>query len=640
MMNLFKEISQIHAKLSILLLLIPILLFSQPIKSFRAVKITNVDSDVMFSDEKSAEAMNYLASIGIDVILPVVWNGSGADGVYTLYPSKLMERLFGRAMHPAFPTARDPLKRIIIEAHRNGMEVLPWFEMGFSTSYSQHGGHIIKKFPQWALKDKNGKLVVKNGFDWMSAINPEVQQFIIALATEVIDNYDVDGIEFSDRIPALPVEGGYDDATVAIYKAENNNAAPPLNYTDPAWMRWRADKLNQFMKNARDSVKLRSEHLVFSSSPSVYPWSYQEYLQDSKTWIDEKLVDNIIPQVYRYNLSDYVFELNKSLGYVPSNMREYFYAGMLIKSGSYVISPDFLLKAMQANRDRGVTGEAFFFYEGRRANNNLLGDTLKATYYAQPAFNPHRNDADWRPKPQIINENDPDVTVTGKWDVSEIAGFKPKILIKKDSEYGSTTYTFQIPASGWYDVFAYIVTGPLATDQAHYTIYAENDSSEIWLNQKDYYLRGWQPLKTVYLSSGRQKVIKLDNKNVPAGAYVVADAAMVMINRKLSPEVNFMGIAAGKNEVHPAPESFELLQNYPNPFNAVTKISYMVFIGQFISLKLYDLAGREIMVLANANHKPGKYEFLLKADDLPSGLYVYQLKSGDFLQSKKLILLK
>jgi uncharacterized lipoprotein YddW (UPF0748 family) len=93
-MNLLKKNSQIYAKLSLLLLLIPILLLSQPVKSFRAVKITNVDSDVMFSDQKIAEAMDYLASIGINVILPVVWNGSGADGVYTLYPSKVMERLF------------------------------------------------------------------------------------------------------------------------------------------------------------------------------------------------------------------------------------------------------------------------------------------------------------------------------------------------------------------------------------------------------------------------------------------------------------------------------------------------------------------------------------------------------------------
>jgi len=350
--------------------------FSQIPEEFRAVKITNVDSDILFDDKSIAEGMDYLASIGINVILTVVWNSHGADGDYTLYPSAVMEDYFGRAMHPAFPTGRDALKRIIIEAHRNGMEVFPWFEMGFSTSYSQNGGHILKKYPHWALKDNTGKLCVKNGFDWMSAINPEVQEFIIALTTEVVDNYDVDGIEYSDRIPAMPVEGGYDSTTVSIYQAEHNGASPPTNYKDADWMRWRADKLSDFYKNARDSIKTRGDHIIVSSSPSVYPWSYQEYLQDSKTWVDSDIVDNIIPQVYRYNYSDYVYELNQSLSNVPLSKRDIFYSGMLIylRGDNYLISPNFLLQSIQANRDRQVYGEAFFFYEGLRLNQNQLGD--------------------------------------------------------------------------------------------------------------------------------------------------------------------------------------------------------------------------------------------------------------------------
>ncbi len=365
--------------------------FSQPLEEFRAVKITNVDSDILFDDKKIAEGMNYLASIGINVILPVVWNSSGADGDYTLYPSQVMENYFGRAMHPAFPTQRDPLRRVIIEAHRNGMEVLPWFEMGFSTSYSQNGGHILRKFPNWALKNSQGNLVVKNGFDWMSGINPEVQGLIISLVTEILDHYDVDGIEFSDRIPAIPVEGGYDPATKAIYSAEHNGASPPTNFRDAAWMRWRADKLSQFYQHVRDSIKIRGEHLLVSSSPSVYPWSYEEYLQDSKTWFDSKIIDNLIPQLYRYSYPEYVYELDKALSYIPSARRDQFFSGMLIylKGNNYTISSEYLLNAIKANRDRNVHGEAFFFYEGLKRNR--LGDTLRATYYAKPALLPHRN---------------------------------------------------------------------------------------------------------------------------------------------------------------------------------------------------------------------------------------------------------
>jgi len=616
--------------------------FSQILHEFRAVKITNVDSDILFDDKKIADGMDYLASIGINVILTVVWNSHGADGDYTLYPSKVMEEYFGRAMHPAFPTGRDPLKRIIIEAHRNGMEVFPWFEMGFSTSYSQNGGHIIKSYPNWALKDNTGKLCVKNGFDWMSAINPEVQKFIIALTTEVVDNYDLDGIEYSDRIPAMPVEGGYDAVTVSIYQAEHNGAAPPSNYKDANWMRWRADKLSQFYKNARDSIKARGDHLVVSSSPSVYPWSYQEYLQDSKTWLDSDIIDNIIPQVYRYSYSDYVYELNQSLSHVPLSKRDTFFSGMLIylRGDNYLISPDFLLKSIQANRDRQVHGEAFFFYEGLRLHNNHLGDTLKATFYKTPALLPYRQGNVWRPKAQIVNENDSAALITGNWDHSDIAGFKPCILIKKDSEYGSITYHFTVAQSGWYDVFAYIVTGPLATDQAHYTIYSENDSTEAFVNQQNYYHRGWQHLKSVYLSKGSQKILKLDNANVPSGQYVVADAAMIMINRKLSPDVVFTHVAYQEQPILTVPKSFQLLQNYPNPFNSFTKIPYVVLREEFITLKIFDILGNELQTVIQSKQKPGRFEIMLHLKDMPSGIYLYLMQTKNQSEIKKFILLK
>lgn len=632
-------------KIALLLIMLPVFLFSLDMQSeqtpeFRAVKITNVDSDVMFSDQRISEAMDYLASIGINVILPVVWNGSGADGVYTLYPSAVMDSLFGRSMHPAFPARRDPLQRIIIEAHRNGMEVMPWFEMGFSTSYSQNGGHILQTFPDWALHDRQGNLVVKNGFDWMSAINPEVQAFIMSLVTEVIDIYDVDGIEFSDRIPAMPVEGGYDPVTVDIYKAEHKGSAPPADYTDAGWMRWRADKLNQFMAQMRDSIKARSEHLLFSSSPGIYPWSYQEYLQDSKTWMDEGLIDNIIPQLYRYNLNDYIYELNKALGYTPVWMQDDFYSGMLIRIGSWVITPKFLLRCMQANRDRDVNGEAFFFYEGLRANNNQLGDTLKATFYTEPALLPHRNGVDFRPRARIVNENDPGAEILGDWNESDISGYRSGILINKGNRHGAVRYRFEVPQSAWYDVYAYIVTGPLATERARYLIYSADDSAEVLLNQQDYYHRGWQALQTAYLNAGEQTVLQLDNFNVPAGRYVVADAAMIMINRKLSPDVVVSLLQTANANNQKTPRAFQLLQNHPNPFNAVTRITYIVENKSQINLSVYNILGNKLQTLIHKLHEPGIYSVDFDAVALASGVYFFRLKGDNWVESKKCVLIK
>jgi uncharacterized lipoprotein YddW (UPF0748 family) len=208
----------------LLLMLSATLSFSQSLKEMRAVWITNVDSDVLFDDTKIASAMDYLASVGVNVVFPVVWNKG-----YTLYPSRIMDSLFQKPIIPQF-AGRDPLKKIIIEAHRNGIEVIPWFEFGFSSSYSENGGHLIAARPHWAGKNGSGALLVKNGFDWMAGTNPEVQDFLISLTTEVLDNYEVDGVQGDDRLPAMPIEGGYDSVTVSIYKSENGGQNPPANF--------------------------------------------------------------------------------------------------------------------------------------------------------------------------------------------------------------------------------------------------------------------------------------------------------------------------------------------------------------------------------------------------------------------------
>jgi CubicO group peptidase (beta-lactamase class C family) len=85
---------------------------------------------------------------------------------------------------------------------------------------------------------------------------------------------------------------------------------------------------------------------------------------------------------------------------------------------------------------------------------------------------------------------------------------------------------------------------------------------------------------------------------------------------------------------------FNLAQNYPNPFNPSTKIQYAVSSRQLVTLKIYDLLGREIETLVNEEKPAGVYEINWNALKLSSGVYFYQLKAGEFIQTKKMILLK
>jgi len=93
---------------------------------------------------------------------------------------------------------------------------------------------------------------------------------------------------------------------------------------------------------------------------------------------------------------------------------------------------------------------------------------------------------------------------------------------------------------------------------------------------------------------------------------------------------------------------YHLFQNYPNPFNPSTKIKFDIcnppFIkggqGAFTTLKVYDITGREIQTLVNEPLQPGTYEVTFDGTNLASGIYFYQLKAGEYIETKKLVLLK
>lgn len=86
--------------------------------------------------------------------------------------------------------------------------------------------------------------------------------------------------------------------------------------------------------------------------------------------------------------------------------------------------------------------------------------------------------------------------------------------------------------------------------------------------------------------------------------------------------------------------NYELHQNYPNPFNPVTKIVYQIPKEAFVSLKIYDMQGKEIAELAGEIQKAGKYEADYNAAGLPTGVYIYKLVAGGYESTKKMTLLK
>ena len=97
------------------------------------------------------------------------------------------------------------------------------------------------------------------------------------------------------------------------------------------------------------------------------------------------------------------------------------------------------------------------------------------------------------------------------------------------------------------------------------------------------------------------------------------------------------GIVKNSNQV---PNSYKLDQNYPNPFNPTTKISFALPKSGNVELKVYNILGKEVAVLVNEYQTAGSYTLDFNASSIASGVYFYTLKSGSFVDSKKMVVLK
>lgn len=101
--------------------------------------------------------------------------------------------------------------------------------------------------------------------------------------------------------------------------------------------------------------------------------------------------------------------------------------------------------------------------------------------------------------------------------------------------------------------------------------------------------------------------------------------------------VPMVGIVSSSSEI---PSTYSLKQNYPNPFNPVTNIEFEISAQEFVSLKVYDAGGKEVTSLVNESLSPGKYKVMFDGSVFASGIYFYTLTSGDFAETRKMMMVK
>jgi uncharacterized lipoprotein YddW (UPF0748 family) len=601
-----------------------------------------------------AREIDYLADTGFNVVFPVVWVGG-----YTLFPSDVMAERFGEEYRQLpFPGGRDPLRELIVEAHRRGIEVIPWFEYGFSTNFGTTGGHILEKYPHWASRNSSGGLADQNpdahgvGFKWMSGIHPEVQDFMLDLIREVIENYDIDGVQGDDRLPANPAVGGYEEYTANLYR-EQCGLEPGQSSTTCNWTQWRADRLTAFAGRLYRMVKEIDTNLTVSMSPSIFSFSLTNYLQDWPRWLDSNYVDIIHPQAYRYDITSYKDLIRQMVvsapgypqGHVRPEDRHRLSPGILIKAGSRFNDPEYVLEAVRFNREHGILGEVYFYNEGLREKNQYLADSLAKYFYTEPALMPGRAST-WRDA-LILGLDDSRVSLTGEWIIdTQQAGYREPMRYARLGTGSEARYDIGMPYEGHFDVYAWQPAGGRART-AHYAVIAGEDTTIAVVNQQ--LERGWTYLATVALEPGLPAGVVLyadsldtsvDSSPVVQRSYT--EAVMLLLNRKLSPDAVVVPTSVvPEKSPRDIPGSASLFGNYPNPFNPSTTIAFELVDAGRVSLTVYDSLGRRAMSLAEDRPLPaGRHEIRADLSLLAGGVYFYRLQTGAGHLTGSMVLLK
>lgn len=190
----------------------------------------------------------------------------------------------------------------------------------------------------------------------------------------------------------------------------------------------------------------------------------------------------------------------------------------------------------------------------------------------------------------------------------------------------------QVDSDGYYDFYARIPrAGVPLTTRCLYVVKDDFGADSIYTSQASG-LGTWMKLGNFPFSAGDQFAPTLSSiAGSDTGQYLVADAVML---------IRSVEFTTGVKELGRQPTVFQLDQNYPNPFNPTTVISYSIAKAGHVTLKVYDILGREVETLVNKNENVGRYDVQFDGSRFASGVYFYRLISGSHVITKKMLMLK
>jgi len=492
---------------------------------------------------------------------------------------------------PASPF--DPLQFALDEAHKRGMELHAWFNPYRAevkvASFPLAANHVAVQHPEWVLT-----------FGTLRMLDPgipEVRAYVVSVIMDVVRRYDIDGVHWDDYFYPYSGIANEDSASWRLYNRGSTDKAS-----------WRRDNVNLLVRTVHDSIQAVKSNVKFGISPFgiwkngtpsgiVGTSAFDALYCDAVTWLNQQWIDYVTPQLY------WVLGGPQDYGKLMpwwSSMRNgrHLYPGQ----AAYRITdsnwgPSELPNQIRLNRTNLYAQGSVFFRAIYGVTNNPKGfaDSLKNNLYKYPALRPLMS---WK---ETIPPNAP-----------------TSLAIARFSSSAFVSWTAPSPAmdGGVAEQYAvYRSTSlPIQFDDARSIVAVQSSTS---------YAEQPLPPPGVTYYYGVTALDRLQNESSVSNIMGLTSTGVVGIEQEVS-------IA----------KTLLLHQNYPNPFNPTTIIAFHLPIEQKVSLRVYDLLGREIRVLADGMLSAGDHFSQFDGSGLASGVYVYRIIAGTHVESRKMQLMK
>ena len=528
----------------------------------------------------------------------VVQIRAAADALYpsTLEPwSEWLTGTQGQAPNPPY----DPLAFMVRETHRREMEFHAWLNpyraLTNATTASVAPTHVTVRHPDWVVP--YGTLrVLDPGL-------PAVRRYLVSVVMDVVRRYDIDAIHFDDYFYPAPQTG-------LAFNDDASFAADPRGFAARA--DWRRSNVDIFVKTVSDSIRAAKPWVKFGISPPGV-WrngtsvggtattafqSYTDIFADSRKWLRRGWVDYLAPQVYfaiGQTAANYALIVPWWSQQVNPDTVRHIYVGQRAYRVSATAtemgfrSPSQLPAQIRLLRQQpNVLGSIYYATTALLANPLGLVDSLRTSFYRFPALVP---------------------TMPWKDAVPPLA---PRQVLQTNlNSPAETRLSWQPPlpaADGetarWYAVYRFPgrSTPVAAADLAN----------------------------PAYLLAVTDSVAYTVAGPADPGRYAYAVTALDRLHNESAPS-NVATVLA----TVPASAQAQFEPAVPNPFASETRLVFTLPIAGPAELRVFDLTGRPVAVLISGVQTAGRHEAVLRAVDLPAGLYVVVLQTASGVARQK-----